>query len=206
MRHFSTYFLVIGALCIFAGFLILAFTYYQLIGDELSYFLFHPNSQANVVSKFNHPRQQDIVPADEQFGIVIPKIRANNKVIANVDPFDEMTYQWALTKGVAHAKGSSLPYEKGTVFLFSHSSVNFYEAVKYNSIFYLLDKLKKGDTVYLFYKGTKYTYLVSGKTIVAPTNVSYLFEKTGNRLILMTCWPPGTTFRRLLVEAVLKNK
>lgn len=191
----------LGAVVFFIGLSILALTYYQVLGNEIAYLLFRPNTHVSVTSKFAHPKATDIVPIDEEFGIVIPKIRANSKIIANVDPYNEKEYQWALTKGVAQAKGSSLPYETGSMFLFSHSSVNFYEAVKYNAIFYLLDKLEKGDTVYIFYKGKKYTYSVTGKKLVDPSSVAYLHEQKGHSLFLMTCWPPGTSFQRLLVFA-----
>lgn len=196
----------VGSCILFAGISILVLTYYQLVFDELRYAFFPSNSKAAVVSRYNHPKPSDIVPIDEQFGIVIPKINANSKIVPEVDPYDPKVYQWALTKGVAQAKGSALPYETGTMFLFSHSSVDFYEAVKYNSIFYLLDKLTMEDSIYVFYKGQKYTYQVTGKQFVDPTNISYLTQKSSQHtLILMTCWPPGTTWKRLLILADLKK-
>src|SRR3990167_4322571 len=45
------------------------------------------------------------------FGIVIEKINANAKVVANVDPGDERAYTQALTQGVAAATGSTKPRE-----------------------------------------------------------------------------------------------
>ncbi len=148
----------------------------------------------------------EIKPKDLEFGIVIPKIRANAKVVPNIDPFNSSTYQFALTKGVAHAKGSSFPDSDGNVFLFSHSSVNFYEALKYNSIFYLLDKLEKGDQIQIYYKNKEHKYNVYDKKLVDPRDISYLTKNSSNKtLTLMTCWPPGTTFQRLLIIAKGEN-
>lgn len=146
---------------------------------------------------------KEITPVDTEFGIVIPKIGANAKVIANVDPYDSRVYQRALTQGVAHAKGTGLPGQAGNIFLFSHSSVNFYEASRYNSVFYLLTKLEEGDGIELWYNGTKYAYVVMKKTVVPPTSVEYLkpLEPGRETVTLMTCWPPGTTYKRLLVIA-----
>lgn len=143
-----------------------------------------------------------IKPVDEDYGIVIPKINANSKIIKDVNPFKSSEYQWALTKGVAQAKGSVYPGQFGNLFLFSHSSVNFYEAVRYNSVFYLLSKLEKGDEIYIFYKKNKIKYSVIGKKLVDPNDISYLTKGSSKHtLTLMTCWPPGTTYKRLLVIA-----
>lgn len=146
-----------------------------------------------------------IVPSSIYF-FVIPKINANSKVIKDVNPLNASEYQWALTKGVAHAKGSAYPGQFGNVFLFSHSSVNFYEAARYNSVFYLLSKLEKGDDVYIFYNKAKIKYSVTEKKIVDPKNISYLTNNSKKHtLTLMTCWPPGTTLNRLLVIAEISK-
>ena len=111
-------------------------------------------------------------------------------------------YQRALTKGVAHANGTSYPGESGNVFIFAHSGVDFYEATRYNAQFYLLSKLVTGDTIYLFYKKQKYVYRVTEKKVVSPEDVTYLTEDSQKKtLSLMTCTPAGTTLKRLLVIA-----
>lgn len=152
-----------------------------------------------------------ISPADKEFGIIIPKIGANSKIVKEVDPFDSKIYQYALTKGVAHARGTSFPDENGNMFIFSHSSANIIDARTYNSIFYLLTKLKKEDEIYIYYKNVKYKYIVSEIKIVDAKDVSYLnpqpslLNPNSSVLTLMTCWPPGTTYKRLLVLATLSK-
>ncbi len=148
-----------------------------------------------------------IKPINDVFGIVIPKIRANAAIIPNVDPYDSSAYQRALTKGVAHAKGSVFPGQVGNVFIFSHSSVNFFEALRYNSIFYLLDKLEVDDLIYVYFNKEQFIYRVTEKKLITPDQVYYLAEKTNDRLItLMTCWPPGTTFKRLIIRGILTTQ
>ncbi len=143
-----------------------------------------------------------IEPVDKEFGIIIPKINANASVIKGVDYRDPGEYQKALTKGVAHAEGTKLPGQFGNVFLFSHSSVNFYEARRFNSVFYLLHKLEEGDRFYLIYQGEVFEYKVTEKKIVAADAVEYLGNLGGKKTAtLMTCWPPATTLRRLLILA-----
>ena len=145
---------------------------------------------------------QAIYPVDERFGIVIPKIGANAKVIPDVDWQDSAVYQQALTKGVAHAKGTVFPGEPGNVFLFAHSGVDFYEANRYNAVFYLLSKLSAGDEIYLFHDGHKLAYQVTEQKTVSAESVEYMKgDPNKETLTLMTCWPAGTTYRRLIVLA-----
>ncbi len=151
----------------------------------------------------NFKQTEILVPQDPQFSIVIPKIAANAKILPNVDVSDEKTYLEALKKGVAHAQGTAFPGEGGHIFLFAHSTDYFWNVGTYNAVFYLLYKLEKGDEVNLFYKGQRYVYKVIDKTIVDPSQVEYLTRKSNREfLTLQTCWPPGTTFKRLLVFAV----
>ncbi len=144
-----------------------------------------------------------LIPENTDFSIVVPKIGANAKVIPNVDSANEKEYSAALKQGVAHALGTAFPGEGGHIFLFAHSTDYFWNVGAYNAIFYLLDKLQKNDEINIFYKGERYVYRVVDKTIVDPSQVEYLTRKTNKEfLTLQTCWPMGTTFKRLLVFAV----
>ena len=143
-----------------------------------------------------------LVPADPNFSVLIPKIGANARIIPNVDPANEKEYLALLQKGVAQAKGTAFPGEGGHIFLFAHSTDYIWNVGTYNAVFYLLYKLNIGDEIDLFYKGQRYTYLMTGKTIVDPSQVEYLTRKTDEEFVtLQTCWPPGTSLQRLLVFA-----
>ena len=186
MKLFSGIFLVALSL------VILVATYFPLLKNEVKYEI-----NKNQVSK-----TEEIKPLCTNFGIVIPKLVINSKVIKNVDPYDAKIYQKALTQGVAHAQGSSLPGQIGNIFIFSHSSENFYEATRYNSIFYLLSKLEMGDTITLYYEGNRFDYHVVEKKIVNPNEINYLSGKSAKPVLtLMTCYPPGTNFKRLIIVA-----
>lgn len=151
--------------------------------------------------KFN--QVEFLVPVDPSFSIIIPKIGANAKILANINPADEKVYLPALQKGVAHAEGTAFPGEGGHIFLFAHSTDYFWNVGYYNAVFYLLYKLEKGDEINLFYQGKRFTYRVLGKEIVDPSRVEFLTRKSNREfLTLQTCWPPGTTLQRLLVFAI----
>jgi LPXTG-site transpeptidase (sortase) family protein len=185
--------IITGCLLIVASLSLFIYIFAPVINVEINYNLDKPKLSIS-----------QIKPVDKDFGIIIPAIGANSKIIANVDPYDSGVYQLALTKGVAQAQGSAMPDSPtGNMFLFSHSSANILETSKYNSVFYLLSKLKKGDEVYIYYKNVKYKYVASEIKIVDAKNVSYLSLKSDIRsLTLMTCWPPGTNYKRLIVIAI----
>jgi LPXTG-site transpeptidase (sortase) family protein len=189
VKNLSSVFIIIGGLMIGIAIIIFSLTYYGVFSEEIKY------SMSKII-----PDSHPIKPINTDFSIVIPKIQANAKVIDQVDPNNEKEYQIALTKGVAHAKGTGYPGQNNNVFIFSHSSVDWYMANRYNSVFYLLNKLEKNDEIDLYYKNSKYAYKVREKQIVDPTAVSYLHVTgKGKTVTLMTCWPPGTTLKRLIV-------
>ncbi len=185
------YLLGIG-LIIFA-FIILGGTFIPILQQEINYDL----------SKYQSSNEiKELKPLDTDFGILIPKIGANAHVVKGVDPYNPTIYQEALTKGVAHAKGSVLPGQIGNIFLFSHSSSDFLNATRYNSVFYLLSKLEKSDTIKLFYEGKEYNYLVATKQVTESDAIQFLtYEAKAETLTLMTCWPPGTSLKRLVIQA-----
>jgi sortase A len=149
------------------------------------------------------PKEQVLVPIDTLFSILIPKIGANARVFPNVDPSSQNAFIPILQKGVAHAQGTFFPGQKGNIYLFAHSTDNFWDVGRYNAIFYLLKDLGKGDEAVVFYQNVRHNYVVTDSKIINRWEVSYITKaRTGKELlILQTCWPPGTTWQRLIVFA-----
>ncbi len=191
-----------GTALIAVSVLILLVTFFPVLREEARYQLFPRHDDALVLTSGEAQtmsaagtaeKTEVIVPVDEDFGIVIPKIGANARVIPDVDWQDSNVYQRALAQGVAEARGTALPGELGNVFLFSHSGVDFFEASRYNALFYLADKLVAGDEITLLYRKEKFVYRVTDKKTVAPESIEYLQGDPKIRtLTLMTCWPAGT--------------
>lgn len=157
-------------------------------------------------SFFQGDKVEVLVPEDPEYSLVIPKIGANAKVVSNVDPGNEEEYLESLKYGIAHAKGTSFPGEGGHVFMFAHSTDYIWNIGSYNAVFYLLYKLEIGDEVNVFYKGQRYVYDVTEKAIIMPEQVEYLTRTPESEtLTLQTCWPPGTTLKRMVVTAKRKS-
>ena len=157
-----------------------------------------------VFNPLKTPDGNTIDPVNKDFSLVIPKIGVNAAVIPSVNPTKSAEYTEALKRGIAHSSLSYFPNEDGTVYLFSHSTNYDWFVGDLNAVFYLLKNLETDDQVILFYKGNAYTYTITGKQVVKPTAVAYLAPIPGaKRLILQTCWPPGSTTERLLIFADL---
>ena len=158
------------------------------------------------LSGFNKLTTTDIIkPLSSQFGLVIPKIFVNVAVTENVNPDDVKEYQTVLKQagGVAHAAGTSVPGEGGTVYIFGHSTDATLNVERFNAVFYLLNKLVPGDKIIAYYNDVPYNYIVSEKKVVNPTDISDITSVSdAPRLVLQTCWPPGTTWKRLLIIAL----
>lgn len=148
-------------------------------------------------------RPEDVV-AD--FGIVIPKIFVSEKVVFNVDPTDREAYTPALREGIAHAAGTGLPGDGQLGYYFAHSSDVSLAASRLNAVFYLLGKLEEEDKVYIWREGERFEYRVVERLITEADDLSFLRPQTDKeRIALQTCWPVGTSLRRLIVVAELVN-
>jgi len=166
-----------------------------------------PDSQGLFASILSNKKVQVLTPVSTDFSVVIPKIGANEMVTPNVNPADGNEYLSILQHSVAHARGSALPGLAGTTYLFAHSADNFWDVGRYNAVFYLLKDLDNNDDIAIFYNNKRFNYKVYDKKVVDPSEVGYLAANIGQgeKLILQTCWPPGTAWKRLLIFAKPKN-
>lgn len=136
--------------------------------------------------------------------IIIPKINVDVPVNYNAKP-DYDSQMAAMNNGLAYfgiAGANSKPGQVGNTPVAGHSSNDVFQAGDYKFIFAQLDHLQIGDTIYANYQGTRYTYTVTKKEVVLPTEVKKLVYPTDKPLLtLITCTPLGTAEKRLLVTA-----
>lgn len=102
----------------------------------------------------------------------------------------------SVSYGVYHEPESYKP-GKGTVIIFGHRTL-------YGSPFLKLDKLKKGDTVFLDWPGIGKAEYIVNKSFVVPASYR-ISVKQGKKLFLITCHPLGSTKERLIVETQFKK-
>lgn len=112
-----------------------------------------------------------------------------------------------LQKNLVHYPGTALPGELGNPTIFGHSNLPiFYNPKSYLTIFSKLPELKKGDKIIARVDSIEYTYEVYNLFTVDPKEIDVLEQKYDKYdMSLITCVPPGTVWKRLVVKAKLKE-
>lgn len=192
----------VGNILILFAIAVFVFTFWPVAKEEVKYTAQKVLKVQYAVNPKEGSGQKKLTPPNTDFSIVIPKIGAVAPVIADVDSQNKDAYLMALRKGVAHARNTAYPGSFGNTYIFAHSTDAFYNVNYYNAVFYLLGKLNKGDEIDIYYKGTRYIYSVADIKVVEPEAVAHLGTiGEWNTLTLQTCYPPGTTLKRLVVIA-----
>ncbi|HUV42584.1 MAG TPA: sortase [Patescibacteria group bacterium] len=183
----------IGILLIIGGLVLISMIYLPIVKEEFSY-------QASIAQ--SRISEEKIIPKSRDFGLVIPRIQINEQIFSGIDPTNPSEYLPVLTQGVAQARGSAFPGKEGNVFIFAHSSDTPLNITRYNAVFYLIGKLNPSDEIIIYYQKRQYTYQVTDKKILSPKELEeFLGTLEGKTLTLQTCYPPGTTLKRLIVIA-----
>ena len=101
--------------------------------------------------------------------------------------------------------GTTLPGQYGNTVIFGHSVLpQFFSPKNYKTIFSTLPKLEEGDEILVDSDGIKYRYLVRKLVETEPGDIAVLEQNYDSQwLSLITCVPPGTYLRRLVVRAQL---
>lgn len=130
----------------------------------------------------------------------IPKLKINDAIV-NIGSMD-------LNKSLIQYPQTALPGQLGNTVIFGHSVLpQFFNPKNYLTIFSTLYKLEQGDEIYLKYDKSTYKYVVEEMFEVQPTNLSVLEQRFDNKtLTVITCSPPGTYIRRLIVKATLSDR
>lgn len=112
-----------------------------------------------------------------------------------------------LKKSLIQYPKTALPGQFGSPVIFGHSVLpQFFNPKSYITIFSTLHKLNQGDEIYIDYDHIRYKYVVEEMYEVQPTDLSVLEQRfDGRYLTLVTCSPPGTYLRRLVIKAQITD-
>ncbi|MBI3954663.1 sortase [Candidatus Collierbacteria bacterium] len=110
-----------------------------------------------------------------------------------------------LSLSLIHYNETALPGTFGSPVIFGHSSLpQFFKADNYLTIFSTLPTISIGADIFVTFNDVQYTYRVTKKYEVKPSEVWVLRQDYSQKTLkLITCVPPGTKLRRLVVEAEL---
>lgn len=134
--------------------------------------------------------------------LIIPKLNIDVPVAFGISTSEVNA---AMNQGVAQFSipgANALPGQIGNLAISGHSAGDIYSSNPYKFIFSGLERLEVGDLIYINYESVRYTYQMTGREVVEPTNVSALIYETDKPMLtLITCTPLGTSRYRLLISA-----
>lgn len=102
---------------------------------------------------------------------------------------------------------SKNPTENGTSVIFGHSTLpQWFNPVDYTTIFAKLHTIKSGEEFIVKVNDKEFAYKVFSVSITDSKDPSIFSQSFDNSYItLITCTPPGTTWKRLVVRASLQS-
>lgn len=171
----------------------------QTLGTEFSQVLGGTNVDYTKASVW-FPKAVNIKLAvsTSSYTLSIPKLRIDGATVT-VGGED-------LSKSLIHFTGP-LPGNYGNPVIFGHSTLPFlYNPKEYKTIFTKLPDLVKGDDIFVTTDNVTYRYKVYDMRVTSPDDLSVLEQYyDSSYLTLVTCVPPGTYLKRLIIKAKLEK-
>jgi sortase A len=153
----------------------------------------------NAENWFPNFKFQKVKPRISTYTLSIPKINIKDAVVSATD--DD------LSKHLVNLGGTALPPDKGNAVIFGHSTLpQLFDPKNYKTIFAKAYELQVGDELFTNVSGAIYKYRIYNITVVSPDNTSVLQQDYSDSFItLITCTPPGTIWKRLIIKARLQT-
>jgi len=154
-------------------------------------------TQAHLWFPAKQTEEQKVLSGVQEYTLTVPKLNITKaRVVVGGDD---------LTKSLIHYIPRSMPGEFGNVSIFGHSTLpQLYDEKDYKTIFTYLPSLQKGDTILINVGDLEYEYEVYDMFVVNPDKISVLDQQyDASYLTLVTCVPPGTFWKRLVIKAKL---
>ncbi len=153
----------------------------------------------NAENWFPNFKFQKVKPRIDTYTLSIPRLNIKDAVVSATD--DD------LAKHLVNYGGTAIPPDKGNAVVFGHSTLpQFFDPKNYKTIFAKAYELKTGDELLANVSGAIYKYRIYNITVVSPNDTSVLQQDYSDSfLTLITCTPPGTTWKRLIIKARLET-
>ncbi|HVA96681.1 MAG TPA: sortase [Candidatus Acidoferrales bacterium] len=149
------------------------------------------------------PDQYKQVGVTEQlsnFYLTIPRLGIQDTYVSMTDNNVNLHTIWF--------PGTAIPPNKGNAVIFGHSTLpQWFDPHNPHAIFATALDAKVGDSIILTVGSDEYTYRIVKMYIVPAEDTSYLAQDTdGSYVSIVTCTPPGTTWKRLVIKAKLATE
>jgi len=133
----------------------------------------------------------------DSYLLSIPKLKIENAKVSTRD--------YNLDQHLVQYFGTAIPGEPGTAVIFGHSTLpSWFDPKNYKAIFATLHTIKVGDEINATIGKISYKYKIFAIVITTPEDTNILSQSYDNSyLTIVTCTPPGTIWKRLIVRAAL---
>lgn len=131
-------------------------------------------------------------------------VPTNNLSVPLIWTQDVKDFDPDLKKGVVHYPGTALPGEVGTAYISGHSSGYAWDKSPYKQVFAVLGNIKDGTSFTITAtqkngKQVRFNYIVQRRGEFAANDQAQFLNSADSVVALSTCWPVGTTARRLVL-------
>lgn len=133
------------------------------------------------------------------YSISIPKLGIKDAVVSTLD--------YNLAVHLIQYPGTAMPSKNGNTVIFGHSTLpQLFNPKDYKTIFANAYKLKDQDIIYVTVNNITFLYKIINISVTDPSDTSVFTQDYNNSyLTLITCTPPGTVWKRLIVKARLEK-
>lgn len=133
----------------------------------------------------------------DSYTISIPSIDIKDAIVSTSDI--------NLSQHMINFTGTAIPPQNGNAVVFGHSTLpQLYDPKNYKTILANAYKIKIGDEILINFDKISYKYKVISIIVVDPTDTSVLEQDTRDSfLTIITCTPPGTVWKRLVIKSQL---
>ncbi len=146
-------------------------------------------------------------PLSNKATLVIDKLGIRAPIVFNVANDNDTIYK-QLEQGVVHYSDTAKPGLPGVSIVLGHSSAYPWYKGDYGAVFALLSKLAVGDRFYVQYDDNRtFVYEMTQSLIFNPfvkdDRLTALENAPGSTLLLISCYPVGTNYKRIAIQAIL---
>jgi LPXTG-site transpeptidase (sortase) family protein len=146
-------------------------------------------------------------PLPDTATLVIDSIGVRAPIVFNVPNDNDRIYD-ELENGVVHYVDTAKPGLPGVSVILGHSSAYPWYKGDYGAVFALLSKLNPGDRFYVQYSDNRtFVYEMRDSVIFNPfendERLNALEQAPGSTMLLISCYPVGTNYKRIAIQAAL---
>ncbi len=190
--------------------LIFSFLNSRFILANFEFWLLTGSSKPNISllpSSTPVPSQTRTHPLPDKAQLVIDKLGVSAPIVFGVSNKSTDIYN-NLEKGVVHYSDTPKPGANGVSIILGHSSAYPWYKGSYGAVFALLGKLSPGDKFYIRYEdGQTFTFVIKQAVVFTPfredERLIGIEKNSKTSLVLISCWPVGTNYKRIAIEAEL---